>query len=137
MPAFLALIGRVLLAVIFIYAGYGKLMAHAGTVGYIAHGGLPMPEIAYFVAVAVELGGGILLLIGWQARAVAAVLALFCIVTAVVFHSDFADRNMMIHFMKNLAIAGGMLQVTAFGAGALSLDGRRESGTGALSGASP
>ncbi len=137
MPAFLALIGRVLLAVIFIYAGYDKLMTHAGTVGYIAHGGLPMPEIAYFVAVAVELGGGILLLIGWQARAVAAVLALFCIVTAVVFHSDFADRNMMIHFMKNLAIAGGMLQVTAFGAGALSLDGRRESGAGALSGASP
>ena len=136
MPALFALIGRVLLAAIFIYAGYGKLMAHAGTVGYIAHGGLPMPELAYVVAVAVELGGGILLLIGWQARAVAAVLALFCIVTAVVFHSDFADRNMMIHFMKNLAIAGGMLQVTAFGGGALSLDGRNESGAGALSGAS-
>jgi putative oxidoreductase len=77
------------------------------------------------VAVAVEIGLGMLLLLGWRARPVAAALVLWCILTAVIFHRNFADQNMMIHFLKNLMIAGGLLQIVHFGTGAFSLDARR------------
>jgi putative oxidoreductase len=122
---YLPAIGRLLIAVIFIFAGFGKLMAPAGTQAYIASGGLPFPLLAYIVAVVVEFGGGLLLLVGFQTRIVAAVLAVFSVVTAIAFHSNFADQSMLINFLKNLAMAGGLLQVVAFGAGSLSLDARR------------
>jgi putative oxidoreductase len=114
-------VGRVLMSLIFIVSGFGKLMAASGTIGYIASKGLPLPEAGYAIAVAVELGGGLLLLAGLGTRWVALVLALFCLVTAFVFHG-FADMNNQIHAMKNFAMAGGFLFVAAYGAGAWSID---------------
>ncbi len=119
-PAF----GRLLMAAIFILSGIGKVAAPAATIGFIASTGLPFATLGFAAAVAVELGGGILLAVGYQTRLVASVLALFSIVTALVFHHAFGDQNQMIHFLKNVAIAGGLLQVVAFGAGAFSIDAR-------------
>ena len=90
--------------------------------------GLPFAPLGWAVALAVEVGLGLLLLLGWRARPVAAALALWCLATAAFFHRDFADQNAMIHFLKNLMIAGGLLQVVHFGAGAFSLDARRNAG---------
>lgn len=120
-----AAIGRILIAVIFILSGVGKLGAPAATQGYIASVGLPLPLLGYVLAVLVELGGGLLLLVGFRTRAVAAVLALFTVAAALFFHSHLADQNQFIHFVKNIMITGGLLQIVAFGATALSLDARR------------
>jgi putative oxidoreductase len=86
--------------------------------------GLPLPSMALALSVVVEVGGGLLLVAGFKTRIVAAALALFSLATAVSFHSNFADQNQMIHFLKNVMMAGGLLQIVAFGAGALSLDNR-------------
>ena len=122
---FFALVGRVLLAAIFVLSGAGKAADPAGTIGYIGSVGLPFPPLAYAGAVALEVGGGLALLFGYRTRIVAAALATFSILTALIFHSDLADQNQMIHFFKNFALAGGMLQVAAFGAGRFSIDSRR------------
>jgi putative oxidoreductase len=90
--------------------------------------GLPFPALAFAVAVAVELGGGLLLIAGLRVRPVAIALALFSLAAAAFFHANFADQNQMIHFLKNVMIAGGLLQIAAFGAGAFSIDNRRASG---------
>lgn len=116
------LVGRILASIIFIMGGYGKAMAMAGTVGYLTKLGIPLPAIAYYGVVAIELGGGILLLLGLQTRIVALVLALFCIATALLAHADFAVQAQQINFMKNLAMAGGYLAFVAAGAGIYSLD---------------
>ncbi len=125
---FLPALGRLLLAILFVSAGASKLASPAMTQGYIASHGLPVPLLSYIVAVAIEFGGGLLLIVGYQTRIVAAILAIFTVVTALVFHSNFADQNMMIHFMKNISITGGLLQVVAFGAGRFSIDARRRPG---------
>jgi putative oxidoreductase len=124
----LAAAGRVLLAAIFLISGFGKLADPGGTQAYIAAAGLPVPVLAYLLAVAIEVGGGVLLVIGYQTRIVALVIAGFSIVAALGFHHNFADMNQTIHFLKNIAMAGGLLQVAAFGAGSCSLDGRRVRG---------
>ena len=121
----LPLVGRILIATIFLLSGLSKLTAPTATIGYIASAGLPAPMLAYAVALATELGGGLLLVLGYRTRLVAAALAVFTIATALGFHHDFADQNQFIHFFKNLAMAGGLLQVTAFGGGALSVDARQ------------
>lgn len=121
---YVATVGRLLLAAIFLISGFGKLTAAAGTIGYIAQAGLPAPTLAYAVALVVELGGGILLVLGYRARLVAAAMAVFSLATAFAFHANFADQNQTIHFLKNIAIAGGLLQVVAFGAGSFSLDAK-------------
>jgi len=132
--SYVAALGRLLIALLFLFAGVGKIFAPAATQGYIASVGLPAPLIAYLIAVVVEVGGGALLLIGWQTRPVAAVLAIFTLATALGFHHNFGDQNQLVHFLKNVAIIGGLLQVVAFGAGAFSLDGRRGSAaSGAVS----
>ncbi|MBM2853278.1 MAG: DoxX family protein [Steroidobacteraceae bacterium] len=118
-------IGRWLLAAIFLISGIGKLMNPAGTIGYISAVGLPLPELGYVLAVIVEVGGGLLLVLGYQARIAALALAVLTIVAGIFFHGNFGDQNQFIHFLKNLAIAGGLLQVVAFGAGRLSFDLRR------------
>lgn len=132
MPDAIAAIGRVLLSAIFIWAGFGKIGSPSDTIHYITSFGLPVAPAAYVVSVVLEVGGGLALLLGWQVRAVGVALAVFAVVTALVFHSNFADHMMVIQFMKNLAIAGGMLQVAAYGAGAISIDalltGRRNLG---------
>ena len=117
-------IGRVLLAAIFILSGIGKLAAPAATMGYIASTGLPFAPLALAIAIGVELGGGLLLVLGVKTRLVAAGLAAFSIVTGLAFHNAVGDQNQMIHLLKNFAMAGGLLQVAAFGAGAYSFDNR-------------
>jgi putative oxidoreductase len=119
-----AAFGRILLSVIFLLGGFVKLAGFGGTVGYMGSMGLPVPELAAIVAILVECLGGILLVIGYQTRLVGLVMALWCIATALVAHAQFADQNQMIHFLKNVAMAGGFLQLVAFGAGAWSLDAR-------------
>jgi putative oxidoreductase len=119
-----ALAGRILLALPFLMSGVGKIAAPVATQGYIAAVGLPLPVAAYAIAIAAEVGGGLLLLLGYKTRAIAAAIASFTVVSALFFHCDFADQNQMIHFLKNLMIMGGLLQVAAFGAGQFSLDAR-------------
>src|ERR1700730_9759460 len=121
---YLPFVGRVLIGLPFAMSGLGKLAAYGPTTQMIGAVGLPLPPLAYAVAVAVELGGGLLLIAGFRARPVAIALALFSLATAVSFHSNFADQNQMIHFLKNVMLAGGLLQIAAFGAGAISFDSR-------------
>lgn len=102
-------LGRVFMAFLFIMAGIGKAGNPEGTIGYISSAGLPLPELGYAIALAAELGGGLLILVGYQTRLVAFGMALFTIATAVFFHNNFADQTQMISFMKNFAIAGGFL----------------------------
>ena len=120
----IGLLGRVLMSAIFIQGGILKAMAPAATMAYFAKVGLPVPGAAYAVALLVEIGGGVLFLVGWRARLTALVLGVWCIATAMVAHYHPENREQMINFMKNVCMAGGFLQVVAFGAGRLSLDRR-------------
>lgn len=122
----LAAAGRILLAVLFLMSGLGKIAAPEMTQGYIASAGLPAPFLSYLIAIIVEVGGGLLLVVGYQTRIVALIVAAFTLMAAFVFHHNFSDQNQMIHFLKNIAVAGGLLHVAAFGAGSLSLDARRQ-----------
>ncbi len=123
------LAGRILLALIFVISGFSKINGFEGTVGYIAAKGMPLPQLAALGAISVELVGGCLLVIGWQARWAATALFLFLIPTTLIFHPFWAvetgKQMETIQFMKNLCIMGGMLYVMAFGAGPLSLDNRK------------
>jgi putative oxidoreductase len=125
---YLPFAGRLMIGLPFAMSGLGKLAAYGATTAMIGAAGLPFPPLAYAVAVAVELGGGVLLVAGYQARVVAIALAVFSLAAAVSFHNNFADQNQMIHFLKNVMMAGGLLQIAAFGAGALSVDNRRKNG---------
>jgi putative oxidoreductase len=129
---YLPFVGRLLIGLPFAMSGLGKLAAFGPTTAMIAAVGLPLPPLAYAVAVIIELGGGLLLVAGYQTRLVAIALAVFAIATAVSFHSNFADQNQMIHFLKNVMMAGGLLQIVAFGAGAISLDNRLSKGRGTV-----
>lgn len=121
-----ALAGRILLAALFLLSGFSKLANPAGTIGYIGSAGLPFPELAYAAAVFVEVVLAAALVLGYRTRIVATLIALFTIAAAFGFHFHLADQNQFIHFFKNLSIAGGLLQIAAFGGGALSLDARRQ-----------
>ena len=127
----LALLGRALLALLFIPAGFAKIAGFAGTAAYIASKGVPFPEVAAAAAIVIELGLGLLLLIGWQARWAALGMAIFTLVITFIFHNYWAmeaAQKMMQQqaFFKNIAVIGGLLLVAAFGPGAFSLDGRSE-----------
>jgi putative oxidoreductase len=119
------LLARVLLSAIFIQAGFHKLMGPVSSMASIAKLGLPMPQAGWVVAVAVELGGGLLILLGFRVRLVALALAAFCVATGLAAHYHPADAGQMIHFMKNLAIAGGFLQLAATGPGRFAIGGGR------------
>jgi putative oxidoreductase len=126
-----ALLARVLLAALFLPAGISKIAGFAGTAAYIGSVGLPLPELGAGIAVLVEVGGALALLAGYQTRLVALLMAIFTVVAGVFFHAfwNAAPEQLMVEqimFMKNIAIAGGLLVLTAFGAGALSLDARRQ-----------
>ena len=125
---YLPFVGRLMIGLPFAMSGLSKLGAYGATIGMITAVGLPFPPLAFAVAVATELGGGLLLIAGYRVRYVAAVLALFSLATAMSFHTNFADQNEMVHFLKNVMVAGGLLQIAAFGAGALSIDDRRKTG---------
>jgi len=125
----LALIGRVLIALLFIPAGFGKLTGFAGAAGYIASAGLPLPQLGAAIAIVVELGLGIMLLVGFKSRLAAIVIAVFTVAAAIFFHNywampaDKAYVNQLM-FFKNLAIAGGLLLIAASGPGRFSIDKR-------------
>ena len=126
----LSLIGRILLALLFVPAGFGKIAGFSGTASYIASKGVPLPELAAAAAIGVELGLGLLLLIGWQTRWAALGIAFFTVVITFIFHNFWAvpaDQAMQQQqaFFKNIAIVGGLLTVAAWGAGAWSLDSNK------------
>jgi putative oxidoreductase len=126
----LALVARILLAALFLPAGLSKITGFAGTAGYIGSVGLPFPELGAVIAIVVEVGGGLALIAGYQTRLVALIMAVFTLVAGFAFHQFWAvpAEQVMIQqimFFKNVAIAGGLLLLTAFGAGALSLDAKR------------
>jgi putative oxidoreductase len=100
-------------------SGLGYSRAIGPTTDMIRAAGLPLPAVALVVAVVVELGGGLFLVAGFRARTIAALLAIFSLATALSFHRNFADQNQMIHFLKNVMMAGGLLHIVAFGAGAI------------------
>ena len=116
------LVGRIMLSAIFIQGGFNKIVGYAGTSGYMESAGVP--SILLPLVILTELGGGLLILVGWQTRIVAFLMAGFTLLAALLFHFKTGDRNQMIHFMKNIAIAGGFLSLVANGAGAWSVDGR-------------
>lgn len=121
----IVLIGRVLLSIIFILSGFGKLTALGGTAGYFASLGLPAPMVVAVVVGLLELLGGLAVLLGFRTREGAWALGIFCVASAFVAHLDWSDMMQMIAFQKNLALAGGFLVLAAFGPGSISIDNRR------------
>ncbi|MGJ7918737.1 DoxX family protein [Massilia sp. LXY-6] len=117
---------RILMSLIFIISGWGKLTGYAGTQAYFASMHLPMPALVTPLVILIELGGGLALLFGLKARWAAAILALFSIASALIAHTNFADTNQMNNFMKNLAMAGGYLLFVKYGAGEPSIDANME-----------
>ena len=123
--SYFGLCGRVLLALMFVAAGYGKIGGYEGTQGYMEAMGVPGMLLP--LVIVLELGGGLAIIAGWQTRIIAILLAGFCLVAAFIFHLDFADRMQSIMFMKNLSVAGGFLLLAAYGPGAFALDNRSAS----------
>jgi putative oxidoreductase len=124
------LVGRVLLALIFIIAGYGKITGFEGTVGYMQAYNMPMTQVLAVIAIIIELGGGIMIALGWKARWAAAAIFIFVLVASFIFHAFWAvpaDQAQLqnIMFMKNLAIMGGMLYIIVYGPGPFSVDKNR------------
>lgn len=123
------LVGRLLIAALFVPAGAMKIGNFAGTAAHMAQAGLPLVPLLLVLTIIIELGGGLMLLLGWRARAAALVLFLFLIPVTLVFHAFWgltdpaAHYQQQINFMKNIAIMGGLMFVAAFGPGPLSLDG--------------
>jgi putative oxidoreductase len=116
------LLSRVLMAFIFIHGGINKAMNPATTMAMLTRYSLPMPGIAYAVTLLIEIGAGIAFLLGWKGRLAALILAIWCVATALVAHYHPGDTGQMTHFMKNLCMAGGFLQVFVYGTGAFSID---------------
>ena len=116
-------LGRLLLSLIFVVSGIGKIGAYAGTQAYMDSMGVP--GVLLPLVIALEILGGLAIVLGWQARVVAFLLAGFCLLSAVLFHGNVGDQGQQIQFLKNLGLAGGFLLIVAHGAGAWSLDNRR------------
>ena len=119
-----SLIGRAMMSAIFLKAGFDKAMTSEATITYFSKIALPNPPLAYGVTVAVELLGGLAILVGWKTKWAALILAFWCVATAMVAHYHPGDRGQMIHFMKNIGMAGGFLQLFVLGAGRFSVDRR-------------
>ena len=116
---------RILMCLLFVHGGWGKLMGPAATQAMLAGHNLPLVQAAWVLAVVVELGGGLALLFGLFTRPVGFVLAVWCVLTALIAHTNFADGGQETQFLKNMGLTGGFLYVAAFGAGAWSLDAWR------------
>jgi putative oxidoreductase len=126
----LALVGRILLALMFVLAGFSKIGGFAGTVGYIASKGLPAASLLAALTIVLEVGGGLAIMFGFFTRWSALALAGFTLLASLIFHAFWslpADQQMMqqLMFMKNISVAGGLLVLAAFGAGAISIDAKR------------
>jgi len=125
LQSFAAPFGRILITFIFLYSGLGKISGYAGTQGYMEAMGVPGALLP--MVIAVEVLGGLAVLLGWHTRVAAFLLAGFSLLSALLFHANFADQGQMISFMKNVAIAGGFLMIVAQGGGAFALDNRSKS----------
>jgi len=122
---FLIPLGRLLMSSLFIWAGVHKLLNPGGTAQYFTAAHIPAPEISVWIAIVIELVGGVAILVGFMTRWVGLILAIFCLVTAFGVHLVNGDQGNMVHFYKNLVMAGGFLYVAVYGAGALSIDGQK------------
>lgn len=120
---FAVLAGRLLVAQIFLISGYGKITGYAGTQGYMESMGVPGMLLP--LVIAVEIVGGLALVVGWRTRLAALALAGFTLVAALLFHTNFTEQAQVIQFQKNLAVTGGLLFLFAHGGGPWSLDARR------------
>jgi len=122
---YLPFVGRLLIGLPFMMSGISKIMGYDATIAFIKSSPLPLPPaVAYMGAIAIEVGCGLLIIVGYRTRVVASIFSLFCLATAVFFHAHFSDPNQTFHFIKNLVMAGGLLQIVAYGAGAFSIDSR-------------
>ncbi len=126
---YFSLVGRLLLALLFVPAGITKISGFEGTAGYIASVGLPLPQLGAILAIVVEIGAGLALALGWRTRWAALILAVFTVVATFLFHNFWAmpaDKAFLqqLMFFKNIAVVGGLFVVAAFGAGSLSLDAK-------------
>lgn len=122
-----ALLGRILLAGIFVISGFNKITGFEGTTGYIAGKGLPLPQVLTVIAILIELGGGLAIVLGWKTRWAALAVIVFMIVITPIFHGFWASppdqmMNQQAHFMKNVSMLGGLLLLFAFGPGRYSVD---------------
>jgi putative oxidoreductase len=122
---YLPFLGRLLIGLPFMASGFSKVMDYGSTIRLIESSSLPLPPpLAYVGAVAVELGCGLLVITGFQTRIAAGIFVLFCFATAIFFHAHFDDPNQTFHFIKNMVMAGGLLQLVTYGAGPISIDNR-------------
>jgi len=133
---YLPFVGRILIGLTFTFFGLGKAIDCGKTVAMITAVGLPFPSLAFLAAVSLEIVGGLLLIVGYKVQPVPLLLAVFSIVTASYFHCNIADENTLVHFFKNVIIAGGLFQIAGFGAGAFSIDQRASRGSGNFAGLS-
>jgi len=130
---FTPLLGRVMLALIFVMSGFGKIASWDQTAGYMASKGMPIVPLFLVGAIIVEIAGGLSVMLGWKAKIGAAALFIFLIPTTLIFHNFWAVEGMdhqvqMIMFLKNISIMGGLALVTGFGPGPISLDNRNNQG---------
>ena len=124
------LIGRILIAIVFLLSAWGKLTGFEQTAAAMGGKGMPMPEVLLVCAIVIELGGAAMLLLGWHARLTATALAVFLVVASLYFHNYWSypqaeQRNQRNHFMKNVGFVGGLLVIIGLGAGPVALDNRR------------
>jgi putative oxidoreductase len=122
---YLAPLGRLLMSSLFLWSGIHKLRNPGGAAQYFANAHIPAPDVLVWVAIVIEIIGGLAILLGFKTRWAAAVLAIFCLVTAFGVHLPAGDAGNMVHFYKNLVMAGGFLYVVAYGAGGMSIDGEK------------
>ncbi len=124
LQSFAAPVARVLLSLMFVTSGINKISGYAGTQGFMEAMGVPGGLLP--LVIALEILGGLAVMLGWQTRIAAFLLAGFTLLSGLLFHADFSDQMQMIMFMKNVSIAGGFLMIVALGAGAFSLDNRAQ-----------
>jgi putative oxidoreductase len=120
----LALAGRIFIGGVFLISAVGKISAPVATIGFIASVGLPFPQLGLAIGIFVETVVTAALLLGYRTRIMAGVLAAYCIATALLFHNEWSNMDQLMHFWKNITMAGGLMEVIAFGAGRYSLDAR-------------
>ena len=125
LKVYLTPLGRLLMSSLFLWSGIHQVRNPSGTAQYFANAHVPAPDITVWVSIVIHIVAGLAILVGYQTRWAAAVLAIFCLGTALGVHLPVGDAPNMVNFYKNLVMAGGFLYVVAYGAGGLSIDGEK------------